>query len=136
MIGGGKTEKEIIAELKKENRYGDWTRSGSKFGLITSGGPVLDEIFRDVRGRKVKVSSVTTEYSDDPNVDNIAVFEITDELQSLLDDYKKHKNMHYQLRDAEHKINLEAAEHKRNLEAAEHKRNYFKWEPDIDCSIL
>ena len=78
MIGGGRTEKEIIDELKTKGKYDEWVRLGSNFGLTSyklQAKIFLNRPFKyyDVDGNLVNVSMVTSTYT--PAVDNIAVFE-------------------------------------------------------------
>ena len=77
MIGGGRTEQEIIEELKTKGKYDEWISLGSKFGLTSD--TLRAEIFLvrpfkyyDVDENLVNVSMVTRTYR--PDVDNIAVF--------------------------------------------------------------
>lgn len=77
MIGGGKTQEEIISELKTKGKYDEWVSLGSRFGQTSR---TLKAKFFLVRpyqyynadGDIVHVSMVTTKYR--PDVDNIAVF--------------------------------------------------------------
>ena len=77
MIGGGRTEQEIIEELKTKGKYDEWISLGSKFGLTSD---TLQSNFFLVRPYKyydvdenlVNVSMITSTYR--PDVDNIAVF--------------------------------------------------------------
>lgn len=77
MIGGGRTEKEIIDEIITKEKYDEWVSLGSKFGLTSD--TLQAKIFLvrpfkyyDVDGNLVNVSMVTNKYRHD--VDNIAVF--------------------------------------------------------------
>ena len=75
MIGGGRTEQEIIDELKTKKKYDEWVSLGSWFGLIMKASNDNDDnpvMYYDVDGKIVNVSMITTTYR--PNVDNIAVF--------------------------------------------------------------
>lgn len=78
MIGGGRTEQEIIEELKTKGKYDKWISLGSKFGLTSDTSRAKIFLVRpfkyyDVDENLVNVSMVTTKYR--PDVDNIAVFE-------------------------------------------------------------
>jgi len=77
MIGGGRTEQEIIDELKTKEKYDEWISLGSKFGLTSDtlrakGFLVRPYMYYDVDGNIVNVSMITNTYR--PDVDNIAVF--------------------------------------------------------------
>jgi len=74
---GGKTQEDIISELKSKGKYDEWVRLGSRFGQTSS---TLKSRFFLVRpyhyynvdGNIVHVSMISTNYR--PDVDNIAVF--------------------------------------------------------------
>ncbi len=77
MLGGGRTEQEIIDELKTKKKYDEWVSLGSNFGLTSD--TLKRQIFLvrpfmyyDVDGKIVNVSMITNTYR--PDVDNIAVF--------------------------------------------------------------
>ncbi len=78
MFGGRKSEKEIIDELIKENKYEKWKELGSNFGL-TSDTLNIDTFktrpfkFYNVYGEIVNVSMIEPNYR--PDLDNVAVFE-------------------------------------------------------------
>lgn len=77
MIGGGRTEQEIIDELRTKGKYDEWIRLGSKFGLTSNTLKAKFFLVRpykiyDVNGKIVNVSMVQSTYR--PDVDNIAVF--------------------------------------------------------------
>ena len=77
MFGGGRTEQEIIDELKTKGKYDEWVSLGSYFGLTSDtlrAKIFLDRPYKyyDVDGNLVNVSMVTSTYR--PDVDNIAVF--------------------------------------------------------------
>tara|TARA_Y100000389_G_C17284375_1_gene424648 strand:- start:42 stop:758 length:717 start_codon:yes stop_codon:yes gene_type:complete len=77
MFGGGRTEQEIIEELKTKGKYDEWVSLGSKFGLTSNtlrARFFLDRpyMYYDVDGKLVNVSMVQNTYR--PDVDNIAVF--------------------------------------------------------------
>ena len=77
MIGGGRTEQEIIDELHTKKKYDEWVSLGSKFGLTSytlqaKGFLVRPYMYYDVDGKIVNVSMITRKYR--PDVDNIAVF--------------------------------------------------------------
>ena len=94
MIGGGRTEQEIIEELKTKGKYDEWITLGSNFGLTSDTyeqnfflgsnfGLTSDTYeqnvfsvrpykYYDVDKNLVNVSMVTSTYR--PDVDNIAVF--------------------------------------------------------------
>jgi hypothetical protein len=77
MIGGGRTEQEIIDELITKEKYDEWVSLGSKFGLTSNTLQAKVFLVRpyqyyDVDGNLVNVSMVTKKYR--PDVDNIAVF--------------------------------------------------------------
>jgi len=77
MIGGGRTEQEIIDELKTKEKYDEWISLGSNFGLTSDTLRakiflVRPYIYYDVDGNIVNVSMITNTYR--PDVDNIAVF--------------------------------------------------------------
>jgi hypothetical protein len=77
MIGGGRTEQEIIDELKTKEKYDEWISLGSKFGLTSDTLQantflVRPYMYYDVDGNIVNVSMITRTYR--PDVDNIAVF--------------------------------------------------------------
>jgi hypothetical protein len=77
MIGGGKSQEEIINELKSKGKYDDWVSLGSLFGLTSNTLKAKFFLVRpykyyDVDGNIVDVSMVQTTYR--PDVDNIAVF--------------------------------------------------------------
>jgi hypothetical protein len=78
MIGGGRSEQEIINELKTKGKYDEWVRLGSKFGLTSKTLQGADffsvkpYMYYDVDGNIVNVSMVQSTYN--PKVDNIAVF--------------------------------------------------------------
>ena len=77
LIGGGKTEQEIINELKTKGKYNEWVSLGSKFGLTSDTLKakfflVRPFMYYDVDGNIVNVSMVSNKYRHD--VDNIAVF--------------------------------------------------------------
>lgn len=77
MIGGGRSEKEIIDELKTKGKYDEWVSLGSYFGLTSDTLRAKYFLVRpykyyDVDGKLVNVSMVTSTYR--PDVDNIAVF--------------------------------------------------------------
>jgi hypothetical protein len=79
MIGGGRTEQEIIDELKTKGKWEEWIRLGRYFGQTSY---TLGEeaevflhrpyMFYDVDGKIVNVSTTAKKYRLD--VDNIAVF--------------------------------------------------------------
>lgn len=74
---GGKTQEEIISELKKKGKYDEWVRLGSRFGqtsrtLKAKFFLVRPYQYYNVDGNIVHVSMVSTNYR--PDVDNIAVF--------------------------------------------------------------
>jgi len=78
MIGGGRTEQDIIDELEKEGKWEEWKKLGGRFGQTSY--TLEEEIFLirpymyyDVHGKIVKVSTSAKKYR--PDVDNIAVFE-------------------------------------------------------------
>jgi hypothetical protein len=80
MIGGGKTEKEIIDELEKKGKYDEWVRLGRRFGQTSYTLGEKAEVFLhrpymyyDVDGKIVNVSTSAKQYRSD--VDNIAVFQ-------------------------------------------------------------
>lgn len=78
MIGGGRTEEEIIEELQTKGKYDEWVRLGRVFGQTsdTLGARVFlvrPYQYYDVDGKIVNVSTTTKKYRSD--VDNIAVFE-------------------------------------------------------------
>lgn len=77
MIGGGRSEEEIIEELRTKGKYDEWVSLGSKFGLTSDTLKVKLFLYRpyqyyDVDGKLVNVSMVQKTYR--PDVDNIAVF--------------------------------------------------------------
>jgi len=77
MIGGGRTEQEIINELKTKGKYDEWISLGSNFGLTSNTSKskfflVRPYMYYDVDGKIVNVSMITSTYR--PDVDNIAVF--------------------------------------------------------------
>jgi hypothetical protein len=78
MFGGRKSEKEIIDELIKENKYEKWKELGSNFGL-TSDTLNIDTFqirpykYYNVYGEIVNVSMIEPNYR--PDLDNVAVFE-------------------------------------------------------------
>ena len=77
IIGGGKTEQEIIDELKTKGKYDEWVSLGSKFGLTSNTLQAKFFLVRpykyyDVDGNLVNVSMIQSMYR--PDVDNIAVF--------------------------------------------------------------
>jgi len=77
MIGGGRTEQEIIDELKTKEKYDEWISLGSNFGLTSDTLQakfflVRPYMYYDVDGNIVNVSMITRTYR--PDVDNIAVF--------------------------------------------------------------
>ena len=80
MIGGGRTEQEIIDELKTKGKYDEWVRLGRVFGQTSDTLGAIATVFSDrpymyydVDGKIVNVSTTTKKYRSD--VDNIAVFE-------------------------------------------------------------
>jgi hypothetical protein len=78
MIGGGKTQQEIIDELRTKGKYDEWVRLGSLYGLTSDTLKVKFFLVRpfkyyDVDGNLIDVSMVQNTYR--PDVDNIAVFE-------------------------------------------------------------
>jgi hypothetical protein len=80
MIGGGRTEQDIIDELKTKGKYDEWIRLGRRFGQTsyTLGEnakvfSVRPYMYYDVDGKIVNVSTTAKTYRSD--VDNIAVFE-------------------------------------------------------------
>jgi hypothetical protein len=78
MSGGGKSEKEIIDELIKENKYEKWKELGSNFGLTSDTLNIKTFKIRpykyyNVYGEIVNVSMIEPNYR--PDLDNVAVFE-------------------------------------------------------------
>ena len=80
IIGGGRTEQEIIDELKNKGKWEEWIRLGRYFGQTSDTLGEEAEIFLDrpymyynVDGKIVYVSTTAKKYRSD--VDNIAVFE-------------------------------------------------------------
>ena len=78
MFGGGKSEKEIIDELKSKGKYDEWVKLGSNFGLTSD--TLNIETFKirpykfyNVYGKIVNVSMIEPNYRSD--LDNVAVFE-------------------------------------------------------------
>ena len=77
MIGGGRTEQEIINELKTKKKYEEWISLGSYFGwtsdtLRSKYFSVRPYMYYNVDGKIVNVSMISREFG--PHVDNIAVF--------------------------------------------------------------
>ena len=77
MIGGGRTKKKIINELKTKGKYDEWVSLGSYFGLTSDTLQIETFLVRpymyyDVNGKIVNVSMVSKTYI--PDLDNIAVF--------------------------------------------------------------
>jgi hypothetical protein len=79
MIGGGKTEEEIIKELQTKKKYDEWIKLGALFGQTSYTLGEEAEVFLtrpymyyDVDGKIVNVSTTAKKYRLD--VDNIAVF--------------------------------------------------------------
>ena len=79
MIGGGRTEQEIIHELKTKEKWDEWISLGGRFGQTSYTLGEEAEIFLhrpymfyDVDGKIVNVSTTASNYRSD--VDNIAVF--------------------------------------------------------------
>lgn len=77
MIGGGRTEQEIIDELKTKGKYDEWVSLGRKFGLTSNTIRTKSFLntpykYYNVDGNLVCVSMVAYKYRDD--LDNIAVF--------------------------------------------------------------
>lgn len=77
MFREGKTEKEIITELKAKEKYDEWVKLGSRFGLTSN--TLKSKFFLvrpyhyyDMDGNVVNISMVDTTYNQ--NVNNIAVF--------------------------------------------------------------
>ena len=75
---GGKSEKEIIDELKSKGKYDEWVKLGSNFGLTSD--TLNIETFKirpykfyNVYGKIVNVSMIEPNYRSD--LDNVAVFE-------------------------------------------------------------
>jgi hypothetical protein len=82
MIGGGRTEQEIIDELKTKGKYNEWIRLGGWFGQTSDSETFQEEatvfldrpfMYYNVDGKIVYVSTTAKKYRSD--VDNIAVFE-------------------------------------------------------------
>jgi hypothetical protein len=76
--GGGKSEQEIIDELKSKGKYKQWEDSGRYFGLTSETLKMPTFKNRPLRhynvdGEIVNVSLIQKEYR--PDLDNIAVFE-------------------------------------------------------------
>jgi hypothetical protein len=75
MIGGrGKSEQEIIDELKKEGKYDEWVKSSGYFGIIDNSSN-RQFTWTDINGKRVIVSGVTKTYEEKPRIEYIAVFE-------------------------------------------------------------
>ena len=77
MIGGGRTEQEIIDELKTKDKYDEWISLGSNFGwtsdtLSSKYFLVRPYMYYNVDGKIVNVSMISSTFG--PHVDNIAVF--------------------------------------------------------------
>ena len=78
--GGGKSEEEIIRELKSKGKYDEWVKSGSYFG-ITSDMPdtlyMQDDPakYYNVDGKIVDVAIIDKNYRSEPHLNNVAVFE-------------------------------------------------------------
>ena len=98
MIGGGKTQEEIIDELKTKGKYDEWVKLGSNFGLTSDTLKAKFFLVRpvkyyDVDGNIVNVSMITQTYR--PDVDNIAVFE-----QIVVEDPTRVKQSKYRFVDS------------------------------------
>ena len=73
MIGGiGKSYKEIIAELKRKGKYGEWIKD-IKFGKIKKNSSGIYP-YTDVDNKVVLVNEVVSKYKEDPDIEYIAVF--------------------------------------------------------------
>jgi len=94
MIGGGRTEQEIIDELITKEKYDEWVSLGSYFGLTSDTLKaktflVRPYMYYDVDGKIVNVSMITSTYR--PDVDNIAVFKQHYEKDPTHVDQSKHR---------------------------------------------
>jgi hypothetical protein len=79
MIGGGKTQQEIIDELITKGKYDEWVSLGGYYGLTSNTLKAKFFLVRpfkyyDVDGNIVNVSMVQNFYR--PDVDNVAVFKL------------------------------------------------------------
>jgi hypothetical protein len=95
MVREGKTQEEIITEVKTKGKYDEWVKLGSRYGLTSN---ILKAKFflvrpyryHDVDGNVVNISMVDPYYN--PNVINIAVF-----TQLVVDDPTNVKQGNYRI---------------------------------------
>ena len=77
--GGGKSEEEIIDELKSKGKYDEWVKSGRFFGITSD---IPDTLYMqddpakyyNVDGKIVDVAIVDKNYRTEPHLNNVAVF--------------------------------------------------------------
>lgn len=78
--GGGKSEEEIIDELKSKGKYEEWVKLGRYFGITSD---IPDTLYMqddpakyyNVDGKIVDVAIVDKNYRSEPHLNNVAVFE-------------------------------------------------------------
>jgi hypothetical protein len=78
-VGGGKSEEEIIDELKSKGKYEEWVKSGRYFGITSD---IPDTLYMqddpakyyNVDGKIVDVAIVDKNYRTEPHLNNVAVF--------------------------------------------------------------
>jgi hypothetical protein len=74
MIGGGKTEKEILEELDKKYMRSLWEIKGKWFGLQYGPPETRSLVYKDVNNEYIKVNGITQTFDTRVHVDNVAVF--------------------------------------------------------------
>jgi hypothetical protein len=77
--GGGKSEEEIIDELKSKGKYEEWVKLGRYFGITSD---IPDTLYMqddpakyyNVDGKIVDVAIIDKNYRTEPHLNNVAVF--------------------------------------------------------------